>query len=153
MLQGDPRQHKSVKRHGNMLEVLPEYAGLPVAELKEIKRQKGDYAKAVAAIRDGEFTKADAILRKLGWIVEGNGHDKLVEEYGRAIGETQAGRRAEDRARHRPDAQGRRSLKPEAPRSEEGQGSDSAEEQDIHAAGRHRPDRGTERRRRELLRR
>ena len=38
VLQGDPRQHKAVQRHGNMLRVLEEYAGLPVAELKQIKR-------------------------------------------------------------------------------------------------------------------
>ena len=97
VLQGDPKQHKSVNRHGNMLTRAGGLRGLPVAELKEIQRQKGDYAKAVAAIRDGELTKGDAILRKLGWVVEGQGHDALVAEYARAIEETQsptaAGRR------------------------------------------------------------
>lgn len=87
VLQGDPRQHKSVQRHGNMLKVLEDFAALPVAELKEIKRQKGAYAEAVAAIRDQELEKGDALLRKLGWIVEGAGHDRLVEEYARAIEE------------------------------------------------------------------
>jgi len=91
VLQGDPKQHKAVQRHGNMLTVLPEFAGLPVAELKEIKRQKGDYARAVAAIRDNDLKTGDAVLRKLGWVVEGQGHDKLVEEYGRAIEETKIG--------------------------------------------------------------
>ena len=47
VLQGDPAQHKAVQRHGNMLEVLEDYAGLPVAELTKIQRQKGDYAEAV----------------------------------------------------------------------------------------------------------
>ena len=70
-----------------MLEVLETYAGLPVARLTKIQRQKGEYAQAVAAIRDGELDKGDAILRKLGWVVEGQGHDKLVEEYARAIEE------------------------------------------------------------------
>jgi conjugative relaxase-like TrwC/TraI family protein len=88
VLQGDPSQHKAVQRHGNMLRVLEEYGGLPVAELKHIQRQKGDYAKAVAAIRDGDLKAGDAVLRKLGWVVEGRGHDRLVEEYGRAIEET-----------------------------------------------------------------
>jgi conjugative relaxase-like TrwC/TraI family protein len=88
VLQGDPKQHKAVQKHGNMLTVLADYAGLPVAELREIKRQKGDYAKAVAAIRDGDLKQGDAVLRKLGWVVEGQGHDRLVEEYGRAIEET-----------------------------------------------------------------
>jgi hypothetical protein len=41
VLQGDPLQHKSVARHGNMLNVLHDFAGLPVAELKEIKRRNG----------------------------------------------------------------------------------------------------------------
>jgi conjugative relaxase-like TrwC/TraI family protein len=90
VLQGDPRQHESVARHGNMLNVLHEYAGLPAVELKEIKRQKGDYAKAVAAIREGQWDKADRLLRKLGWVVEGEGHDALVEEYARAIKERKA---------------------------------------------------------------
>jgi conjugative relaxase-like TrwC/TraI family protein len=90
VLQGDPLQHKAVARHGNMLNVLHDYAGLPVAELKEIKRQQGDYAAAVAAIRDGDWKKADAELRHLGWVVEGEGHDDLVEEYARAIKERKA---------------------------------------------------------------
>ena len=87
VLQGDPAQHKAVQRHGNMLEVLETYAGLPVARLTKIQRQKGEYAQAVAAIRDGELAKGDAVLRKLGWVVESQGHDKLVEEYARAIEE------------------------------------------------------------------
>jgi hypothetical protein len=90
ILQGDDRQHKAVSRHGNMLNVLHDFAGLPVAELKEIKRQKGDYAVAVAAIRDGQWEKADDLLRKLGWVVEGEGHAALVEEYARAIKERKA---------------------------------------------------------------
>jgi conjugative relaxase-like TrwC/TraI family protein len=87
VLQGDPRQHKSVQRHGNMLTVLEEFAGLPVAKLTEIQRQEGDYAKAVAAIRDGDVKKGDAVLRKLGWVIEGRGHDALVAEYAKAIEE------------------------------------------------------------------
>ena len=90
VLQGDPRQHKAVQRHGNMLNVLHDFAALPVAELKEIKRQKGDYAEAVAAIRDGALARGDAIFRKLGWLVEGEGHDRLVEEYARALEERKA---------------------------------------------------------------
>ena len=52
-----------------------------MAKLTQIQRQKGDYAGAVAAIRDGDLKNGDAILRKLGWVVEGNGHDALVAEY------------------------------------------------------------------------
>jgi AAA domain len=87
ILQGDPKQHRAVDRDGNMLEVLATYGGLPVAKLTKIQRQKGEYADAVAAIRDREFVKADAILRKLGWVIEGEGHDALVAEYARAIEE------------------------------------------------------------------
>ena len=90
VLQGDPKQHKAVDRHGNMLTVLEDYAGLPVAKLTTIQRQKGDYAGAVAAIRDGDLKAADAVLRKLGWIVEGKGHDALVAEYAHAIEERKA---------------------------------------------------------------
>jgi conjugative relaxase-like TrwC/TraI family protein len=90
ILQGDPKQHKAVTRHGNMLHVLHEYAGLPVSELNEIQRQKGDYAAAVAAIRDGEWKEADALLRHLGWVVEGKGHAGLVAEYARALQERKA---------------------------------------------------------------
>src|SRR3954453_4927384 len=70
-----------------MLSVLEEYAGLPVAKLDTIQRQRGDYAQAVAAIRDGNVKKGDAVLRKLGWVVEGQGHDALVAEYARALEE------------------------------------------------------------------
>src|SRR5260221_5079979 len=87
ILQGDAKQHKSIPRHGNMLNVLHEYGGLPVSELKQIQRQKGDYAEAVAAIRDGDWKKADAVLRNLGWIVQDKGHPGLVEEYARALKE------------------------------------------------------------------
>lgn len=87
VLQGDPRQHKSPQRHGNMLEVLADYAGLPVAEINQIQRQKGDYAHAVEAIRAGQYEKGVDILYRLGWIVEGDGHHKLVQRYAAAIAE------------------------------------------------------------------
>jgi conjugative relaxase-like TrwC/TraI family protein len=90
VLQGDPRQHKSVDRHGNMLTVLEDFAALPVAKLTKIQRQKGDYAGAVAAIRDGDLKTGDAVLRNLGWIIEDEGHEALVAEYGKAIEERKA---------------------------------------------------------------
>lgn len=90
VLQGDPKQHKAVDRHGNMLNVLESHAGLAVAKLTQIQRQKGSYAGAVAAIRDGKLAEGDAILRKLGWVVEGSGHDAIVAEYGKAIEERKA---------------------------------------------------------------
>lgn len=87
VLQGDPKQHTSVQRHGNMLNVLEEYAGLPVARLTKIQRQKGDYAKAVAAIERGDVANGDDVLTNLGWMVEGQGHDALIAEYAKAIEE------------------------------------------------------------------
>jgi conjugative relaxase-like TrwC/TraI family protein len=90
VLQGDPKQHKAVPRHGNMLTVLHEYAGLPVSELKTIQRQKGRYAEAVEAIREGEWKAADGILRDLGWILPDQGHAALVAEYARALKERKA---------------------------------------------------------------
>jgi conjugative relaxase-like TrwC/TraI family protein len=92
VLQGDPKQHKSPRRHGNMLTVLEEYAGLPVAEINKIQRQKGEYADAVEAIRAGEYGKGVDTLARLGWIVEGEGHDKLAEHYARDLEAHQAGR-------------------------------------------------------------
>ena len=92
VLQGDPKQHKAVQRHGNMLEVLADHAGLKVAEINKIQRQKGEYAEAVEEIRAGKYEQGVDRLYKLGWIVEGEGHDKLVERYARDIEERKAGR-------------------------------------------------------------
>ena len=39
VLMGDNKQHSSPARHGNMMNVLQEYAGLPVGRLTEIWRQ------------------------------------------------------------------------------------------------------------------
>lgn len=84
VLQGDPKQHKSVARHGNLFHILQQYAGLPLAELKDIRRQRGDYKQAVAAIDKGDFAAAHAMLDKLGWVkqVPAFDHNKsLVDEY------------------------------------------------------------------------
>jgi conjugative relaxase-like TrwC/TraI family protein len=84
VLQGDPKQHRSVARDGNMFHVLQQYAGLPVAELKDIKRQKGRYREAVALIDRGEFVKAHDTLDELGYIrqVPVWDHNKpLVDDY------------------------------------------------------------------------
>jgi conjugative relaxase-like TrwC/TraI family protein len=90
ILQGDPKQHKAPQRHGNMLEVLADYAGLPVAEITKIQRQKGAYAEAVEALRAGEHERGVDILTGLGRIVEGEGHEKLVERYAAEVGDGKA---------------------------------------------------------------
>ncbi len=73
-----------------MLEVLADYAGLPVAEINKIQRQKGEYAEAVEAFRAGEHERGVDILCRLGRIVEGEGHDRIVERYTQEVEERQA---------------------------------------------------------------
>jgi mannose-6-phosphate isomerase-like protein (cupin superfamily) len=68
VLQGDPKQHRAVARDGNMLRVLERYAGLPVARLKDIRRQKGEYRQAVASIAAGNLTDGFDMLNALGWV-------------------------------------------------------------------------------------
>ena len=81
VLQGDHKQHKSVARHGNMFRVLQEYAGLKLAELKDIKRQKGLYKEAVDAIQKGDILKGHDILAGLGCIKQVEGSRELVDDY------------------------------------------------------------------------
>jgi conjugative relaxase-like TrwC/TraI family protein len=82
VLQGDPKQHKSVVRHGNMLNVLQEFAGLPVGRLTEIWRQKHKGYKAlVADIAKGEQVNAFDQLQDLGWVQKVEGNAPLVDDY------------------------------------------------------------------------
>ena len=55
VLQGDPRQHKSPPAARQHARGARRYAGLKVAEINKIQRQKGEYAEAVEAIRDGRL--------------------------------------------------------------------------------------------------
>lgn len=68
VLQGDPKQHRAVPRDGNLFPVLQQFAGLPVAELTDIRRQRGRYREAVAAIEKGDILKGHDILTELGWV-------------------------------------------------------------------------------------
>lgn len=90
ILQGDPKQHKSVARHGSMFHVLQEYAGLPMAELKDIKRQKGKYKEAVAAIDSGDILKGHDILKEIGCIRHTDNYRPLVDKFidSRNLGES-----------------------------------------------------------------
>lgn len=67
ILVGDRRQHRSVTA-GEPLKLLEEKAGLRVAQVTEILRQKGDYKKAAQALSDGLTGEAFEELDKLGWI-------------------------------------------------------------------------------------
>lgn len=68
VLQGDPKQHRAVARDGNLFHVLQKYAGLPVVQLTDIRRQRGRYKEAVAAIEKGEILTGHDILADLGWV-------------------------------------------------------------------------------------
>lgn len=78
VLSGDRRQHKSVAR-GDVLALLEDKAGLPVAEVSEIKRQTGEYKAAVKLASQGNVAGAVRKLDELGWVKEGTA--ELVDEY------------------------------------------------------------------------
>lgn len=85
VLQGDPKQHRSVGRDGDMLRTLERYAGLAVARLTDIRRQKNDYKAAVEALRDGKPVAGLDRLDALGWVKRTDSHDLLVRDYLAAI--------------------------------------------------------------------
>lgn len=87
ILSGDHRQHSAVAR-GDAFRLLQSEAGLSVAELKTIRRQKGSaYRKAVEAISTGTGKGAEQgfeLLEKMGAIVELDGEKRrraLVNDY------------------------------------------------------------------------
>lgn len=69
ILSGDRRQHSSVDRNG-ALRLLEEEAGLIPAELRQVRRQSGEYKKVVEALGDGRVEEAFTRLNDLGWIKE-----------------------------------------------------------------------------------
>lgn len=81
VLQGDPKQHRSVARDGDLFHLLQRHAGLPVAELIDIRRQKGKYKEAVAAIERGDILKGHDTLDGLGWVKQVDGNAEVVEDY------------------------------------------------------------------------
>jgi conjugative relaxase-like TrwC/TraI family protein len=93
VLSGDYRQHSAVAR-GDAFRLLESEAGLSVAELKQIRRQKNnDYKKAVEEISKGTAKGAEKgfeLLNKMGAIVEVAGaerHKRLVNDYMDATGD------------------------------------------------------------------
>ncbi len=90
ILVGDRRQHRSVTA-GEPLKLLEEKAGLRVAEVTEILRQKGDYKKAAEALSEGRTAEAFQGLDKLGWIREvadADRYQQLADAYLSAVAET-----------------------------------------------------------------
>jgi conjugative relaxase-like TrwC/TraI family protein len=69
VLMGDDRQHAAVAQ-GTVLNLLVDEAGLQPACVKEIRRQSGEYKRAIKAMSDGKVADGLAIVDKLGWIVE-----------------------------------------------------------------------------------
>lgn len=85
ILSGDKRQHTSVVR-GDALRILEEEAGLPFAELRQVRRQaRDDYRAAVQAISEGDapgkngtrFEEGVSALERMGAIVELDGEERL----------------------------------------------------------------------------
>ena len=82
VLQGDPKQHKAVVRHGNMMNVLQDYADLPVGRLTEIWRQNHKGYKAVVAdIAKGEGIKGFDTLAAMDWVKQVDGNGPLLDAY------------------------------------------------------------------------
>jgi conjugative relaxase-like TrwC/TraI family protein len=89
ILSGDRKQHGSVER-GSVLRLLEQEAGLVPAELKEIKRQKGEYKEAVRSLSEGRVSAGLRQLDKLGWIREVGAEDRyrvLAADYVAAVAE------------------------------------------------------------------
>jgi ATP-dependent exoDNAse (exonuclease V) alpha subunit len=96
VLQGDRRQHGSVER-GATLRVLEEFAGLPVAELQDIRRQKGRYKDAVASLAKGDILDGYDKLDDLKWIRQTSSNTDLVDDYMAALDSRKADQRIDDR--------------------------------------------------------
>jgi len=66
---GDTRQHGPVQR-GDALRILEQEGAVVSAEVTEIRRQQGDYKKAVDWLSELEIDKGFEQLDKMGWIKE-----------------------------------------------------------------------------------
>jgi conjugative relaxase-like TrwC/TraI family protein len=90
LLVGDRRQHRSVSA-GEPLKLLEDRAGLRVAEVTEIVRQKhDDYKKVAEALSVGRTEEAFKKLDKLGWIkqvADTDRYKQLADAYLSAVAE------------------------------------------------------------------
>lgn len=83
ILSGDRRQHGSVER-GAVLRLLEEEAGVVPVEIREIRRQTGEYRDAVRALSIGRIEEGVRRLDRLGWIREvadGERYQMLAKDY------------------------------------------------------------------------
>ena len=82
VLGGDPKQHKAVLRGGNMMNVLQEFAMLPVGRLTEVWRQQNkEYRQLVADIAQGKQVDAFGQLEALNWVQRVDDNKQLVDDY------------------------------------------------------------------------
>ncbi|MFT3786012.1 MAG: AAA family ATPase [Tepidisphaeraceae bacterium] len=89
LLTGDARQHAAVER-GSPLDLLQREAGIQPSTLKDIRRQKGQYKAAIAALSEGRVAEGFTLLDNLGWIEEVPDEDRyarLAHEYTTALKE------------------------------------------------------------------
>jgi ATP-dependent exoDNAse (exonuclease V) alpha subunit len=86
---GDKNQHSAVERPGT-LRLLEQEAGLPVAEVADIQRQRGKYKEIVELLSRGDTDRALQRLVALGWvreITEGPEREQqLAEDYLAVVG-------------------------------------------------------------------
>lgn len=76
VLSGDEKQHTPVRR-GDAMRLLRQRAHLPLAEVSEIVRQRGDYKRAVQSIQDGLVTDGWSKLEAMGAIIEASGDERI----------------------------------------------------------------------------
>jgi len=89
VLMGDSGQHSSVPR-GDAFRLLQTQAGIQVAEVGDIRRQQGEYRKAVEALARGDLETGFSRLDRMGAIREVAGserHELLAAGYLAAIRE------------------------------------------------------------------
>ncbi len=76
VLSGDEKQHSPVRR-GDAMRLLRQRAHLPVAEVSEIVRQRGEYKRAVQSIEGGLVQDGWKQLETMGAIVEASGAERI----------------------------------------------------------------------------
>ncbi|MBA4131673.1 MAG: hypothetical protein C0519_09635 [Hyphomicrobium sp.] len=76
ILSGDEKQHSPVRR-GDAMRLLRDRAHLPLAEVTEIVRQRGDYKQAVQSIQDGLIADGWKQLEAMGAIIEVSGVERI----------------------------------------------------------------------------
>lgn len=85
---GDPGQHRAVNA-GDALRLLVDHSGSKPVRLGNIRRQSGEFKRAVQFISDGNLDKAWQSLEKIGAIVEHDDeqrrHHELAREYVTAL--------------------------------------------------------------------